>query len=237
MRFLLAASACIVSASVAAAAEPAMINKVVGKNVIWQHGEVEGSPRVQTLLAAGDTVTAGKESSAVVEYLADRCIVRVEAGQTASISSTSPCAASAQKTLQVAQEPVIVPTSAPIVEVTAKKGPVTQVNRGSGMKAAKLGDSLKAGDQVFAGKDSSVSLYFTQAQCTYTVKGSAVYKVTNKAPCKAGAAAGTGAGAGAAAGMTTGVAVGAGALAIGGAIAVIANSEGGNSNNNPITPN
>jgi hypothetical protein len=156
------------------------------------------------------------------------------------ISEISPCAAAAEKAVE---EPKIVPASAGAVEVTAKKGPVTRVNTGDGMVDASIGDSLKVGDEVFAGPNSTVTLFFAEPQCSYTVAASTVYKVTEEAPCKAAAglpAVGVGAGAAAAATasiVTPGVALGVGAVVLGGAVAVIATSDQGSSNNNnPATP-
>ena len=96
MRYFITAILCSVSATAAFADESVMVNKVVGKNVTWQHGDASAAPRVQTLLAPGDRLTAGKGSFIEVEYLADSCKVRVDAGGSLVISETSPCAAAAQ---------------------------------------------------------------------------------------------------------------------------------------------
>ncbi|MEI6535348.1 MAG: hypothetical protein WCN98_08425 [Verrucomicrobiaceae bacterium] len=225
------------SATAAFAAEPAVVSKVNGKNVTWQHGEKAAAPRVQTLLVAGDRVSAGKGSFVEVEYLADSCKVRVDAGGSLVISETSPCAAKAQKP---AAEPRVVPASVGAVEVTDKTGPFTRVNMGDGMVDASVGDSLKAGDEVFAGPNSAVTLFFAVPQCSYTVAASTVYKVTEVAPCRAAAGLeGVGAGAAvtSASLVTPGVALGVGAVVLGGAVAVIATSDQGSSNNNnPATP-
>ena len=100
MKIVLAALLCSVSVTAAFAAEPAMVNKVVGKNVTWQHGDASAAPRVQTLLAPGDRLAAGKGSYVEVEYLADNCKVRVDAGSSVVISETSPCAAATRKAIK-----------------------------------------------------------------------------------------------------------------------------------------
>jgi hypothetical protein len=242
MRLFLAAALCSVSFTAALASEPAIVSKIGGKAVTLQSGDKTATPGVQTLLAPGDKLSAGKSSFIEIKYLADSCVVRVNAGSSAIISDVSPCAASAQKSASVSEKVNIVPASAPVVEISDKSGPVTRVNRGKGLKDAKVGDSLKPGDEVFAGPNSSVVLYFTEAQCTYKVKGSSVYKVTEKVPCKAAAGAGAGTAAGLGAGVgagvgATGVALGVGAVAIAGAVAVIATSDSNNDNKKPVTPN
>jgi hypothetical protein len=238
MKYVTTAILCAVSATSAFAAEPAMVSKVAGKNVTWQHGDASAAPRVQTLLAPGDRLTAGKGSYIEIDYLADSCKVRVDAGGSVVISETSPCAAATQKPLE---EPKIVPASAGAVEVTDKTGPFTRVNRGDGMVDLSVGDSLKVGDEVYAGPNSAVTLFFSDTQCSYTVRASAIYKVADEAPCKAAAALpviGGGAGAATTASVVTpGVALGVGAVVVGGAVAVIATSDQGSSNNNnPVTP-
>ena len=111
---------------------------------------------------------------------------------------------------------------------------------GDGMVDASVGDSLKAGDEVFAGPNSAVTLFFAVPQCSYTVAASTVYKVTEVAPCRAAAGL-EGVGAGAAVTSASlvppGVALGVGAVVLGGAVAVIATSaQGSSNNNNPATP-
>lgn len=241
MRLFLAAALCSVSFTAALASEPAIVNKIGGKAVTLQSGDTTATPGVQTLLAPGDKLSAGKGSFVEIKYLADSCVVRVNAGNSILVSDVSPCAVSAQKSAAGSEKVNIVPASAPVVEISDKSGPVTRVNMGNGLKDAKVGDSLKPGDEVFAGPNSSVVLYFTQAQCTYKVKASSVFKVSDKVPCKAAAGAGAGAAAGLGAGVgagvgTAGVALGVGAVAIAGAVAVIATSDSSNNNKKPATP-
>lgn len=237
--------------SAAAAAEPAMVSKVGGKDVTWQSGETSSAPRVQTLLSAGDRLTAGKGSFIEVEYLADGCTVRVKAGGSITIGDTSPCAAAAsEKAAPAAGETSstaaaappdarIIPAATGAVEVTEKNGPITRVNRGEGLVDASVGDALKAGDEVFAGANSSVTLYFAVPGCSHTVPAGTVYTVTSTAPCEAPAAAQNGAAAATPGAVPTAAIIG-GGVAVAGAIAivaVIANSDdGGNNNNNPATP-
>ena len=260
MKIVLAALLCSVSAAAAFAAEPAMVNKVVGKNVTWQHGDASAAPRVQTLLAPGDRLAAGKGSYVEVEYLADNCKVRVDAGSSVVISETSPCAAATQKAASAAPEDVKPAPVATTAQVSEKQGPVTRVNLGEGLVDATVGSTLSVGDEVFAGPNSSVTLYFASTQCSYTVQASSVYTLAEQEPCKATTAGGTlvvpaavsagtvtgttvtGAATGAAstgAGLAVGgvaIAAGVGAVAVAGAVAVIATSDDNNNNKNPATP-
>ena len=267
MKIVLAALLCSVSAAAAFAAEPAMVNKVVGKNVTWQHGDASAAPRVQTLLAPGDRLAAGKDSYVEVEYLADNCKVRVDAGSSVVISETSPCAAAAQKAASAAPEEVKPAPVATTAQVSEKQGPVTRVNLGEGLVDASVGSTLSVGDEVFVGPNSSVTLYFASTECSYTVQASSVYTLAEQVPCKAttaavtgdarvvpaavsagnttgttitGGAAGTAStGTGlVAGGVTSGVAIaaGVGAVAVAGAVAVIATSDDNNNNKNPATP-
>ena len=260
MKIVLAALLCSVSAAAAFAAEPAMVNKVVGKNVTWQHGDASAAPRVQTLLAPGDRLAAGKGSYVEVEYLADKCKVRVDAGSSVVISETSPCAAATQKAASAAPEDVKPAPVATTAQVSEKQGPVTRVNLGEGLVDATVGSTLSVGDEVFAGPNSSVTLYFASTQCSYTVQASTFYTLAGQVPCKETAAGGTlvvpaavsagtvtgttvtGAATGAAstgAGLAAGgvaIAAGVGAVAVAGAVAVIATSDDNNNNNNPATP-
>ena len=225
--------------AIAYADEPAIVNKVVGKDVSWQHGDSSSAPKVQTLLNTGDRVSAGKGSFVEVEYLADNCKVRVAAGSSVVIADTSPCSAKSAKA-DVPVDVKVVPVSTGAVEVSDKKGPVTRVKTGDGMANISVGENLNVGDMVFAGANSSVTLFFTLPQCSYTVSAGTVYKIVEKPPCKAAAAAG---GSGAAAVGTvagvapTGLALGAGAVVVGGAaIAVIATSQGSSNNDKPASP-
>ena len=192
MKIVLAALLCSVSAAAAFAAEPAMVNKVVGKNVTWQHGDASAAPRVQTLLAPGDRLAAGKGSYVEVEYLADNCKVRIDAGSSVVISETSPCAAATQKAASAAPEDVKPAPVATTAQVSEKQGPVTRVNLGEGLVDATVGSTLRVGDEVFAGPNSSVTLYFASTECSYTVQASSVYTLAEQVPCKATAAGASG---------------------------------------------
>jgi hypothetical protein len=148
--------------------------------------------------------------------------------------------------------------------VTEKQGPVTRVNLGEGLVDVTVGSTLSVGDEVFAGPNSSVTLYFAGNKCSFTVQASSVYTLADEAPCEETTAVGavvvpaavvagsttgtvitggvagtasTGAGL-VAGGFTTGAAVaaGVGAAAVAGAVAVIATSDSGGSNNKPATP-
>jgi len=244
MRYITAAIVCLMSVSAANAAELAMVNRVVGKNVTWQNGEGTWSPRVQTLLAPGDRLTAGKASSIEVKYLADNCIIRIDAGGSVMIGDTSPCSAAAVKTSAEATAelaiPSLTPVAAGVVEVSAKNGAVTLVNMGDGLVEPSLGDPLKEGDEVFAGANSSVTLYFAVPGCTYTVAAGTVYRVSAAAPCEVPATAENGAAEAATGGVAPGVILGGGAAVVG-TVALIAitmtGDDGGNNGNNPATPN
>lgn len=226
------------SAALAKTSEPAMVSKAGGKDITWQHGDTSAKPGVQTLLAPGDRISVGKGSFVEVEYLADNCKVRVDAGGSIVVGETSPCAAKANAETAAPQEPKIVPAATGAVEVSSKNGPLTQVNRGEGLVEAKVGDALKVGDEVFAGAGSSVTLYFAASNCTYTVPAGTYLKISSQVPCQAPAAAQNGTPAPLPEGVPPGVLVGAGvgALALGGAIVVIISNQDDNNNNNPATP-
>lgn len=214
--------------SSALAAEPAMVSKVGGKDVTWVSGEKTGKPAVQTLLAPGDRLSVGRDSFVEVEYLEDRCSVTVKAGGSITVGDISPCAAAAQKTAAAkAAKPVIIPAAEGAVEVQDKTGPVARVNKGDGLVDAVVGDALKVGDEVYAGPNSSVTIYFAVPNCSFTVTGSNLYQIPAEPPCKAAAAAG----------VNPAVIAGAGAVVAGAVvIAVILNEDDGGGNDNPATP-
>lgn len=68
-----------------------------------------------------------------------------------------------------------------VVETTT--GSVTQANLGNGLVNIQPGSSLKVGDRVFAGRSSTVSVYFSNAQCAYKVKPNSVLEIGENAPC------------------------------------------------------
>lgn len=224
-------------ASAALASEPAMISKVGGKNVSWQSGETTAAPRVQSLLAAGDRLVVGKGSFVDVEYLGDNCTVRIKAGGSITIGDTSPCAAKQAAATAAVDAARVVPAAAAAVEVTGKTGPVTRADLGAGLVDLSVGDSLKMGDEVFAGPDSSVTLYFAVPGCSYTVTGGNLYKVSSEPPCKAAAGMEGGASASASS-VSPGVVVGAvaGAAVIGGVALIALSGDDNGGNNNPVTP-
>ena len=144
-------------------------------------------------------------------------------------------------TVSAGAEPVrVIPAAAGAVEVSAKSGPDTRVNMGDGLVDASVGDALKDGDEVFAGANSSVTLYFAVPGCSYTVPAGTVYKVSAAAPCEVPATAENGAAEAPTDAIQPGVILGAGAAAVG-AVALIAitmtDDDGGNNSNNPATPN
>jgi hypothetical protein len=244
MKYIIAAIVCCLSATATFAAELAMVNRVVGKNVTLQNGEGTLSPGVQTLLVPGDRLTVGKASSIEVKYLADNCIVRVDAGGSITIGDTSSCSAAAVKTSAEATAdpavPSIIPVAAGAVEVSAKNGTVTRVNMGDGLVEASVGDALKEGDEVFAGANSSVTLYFAVPGCTYTVPAGTFYKVSASAPCEVAATAENSATEAVTDAVEPGVVLGAGAAAVGTAALIaitMSDDDGGNNSDNPATPN
>lgn len=249
---LLLTTLCAAPLSAALASEPAMVSKMAGKNVTWVSGENSSKPGVQTLLAPGDRISAGKGSFVDVEFLADSCTVRVNAGDTLTIGETSPCAAAAQAAAVIAPEASaksdraaetarVIPAAAGAAEVSSKTGSFTRANMGGGMVDISVGDSLNVGDEVFAGPNSSVSLYFPVPGCSYTVTAGNIYKVASQAPCKAAAAVDSGSSAvaeGGASSVSPGVVVGAvaGVAVIGGVALLAINSDDDDGNNNPATP-
>lgn len=216
--------------SSALAAEPAMVSKVGGRDVTWVSGEKSAKPAVQTLLAPGDRLSVGRDSFVEVEYLEDRCSVTVKAGGSITVGDISPCAAAAQKTAAAkAAKPVIIPAAEGAVEVQDKTGPVARVNKGDGLVDAVVGDALKVGDEVYAGPNSSVTIYFAVPNCSFTVTGSNLYQIPAEPPCKAAAAAPVG--------VNPAVIAGAGAVVAGAVvIAVIMNEDDGGGSDNPATP-
>lgn len=176
-----------VFAAAATAAEPAMVSMVSGNDLQWQSGDKIRVPRVQSLLAAGDVISAGKGSVVVVDYLADGCSVSVKPGNTLTIGETSPCAVGKDGRVQTVRSPavasVITPAEADPVEISGTKGPITRMNKGDGLVEAQVGASLQPGDEVFAGPGSAVTLFFAMPGCFHTVAASSVYKITSKAPC------------------------------------------------------
>lgn len=227
--------------SAAMAAETAIVSKVGGKNVVWHSGATSSAPGVQALLASGDRLTVGKGSFVDVEYLGDNCTIRIKAGGSITIGETSPCAAAQAHAASATEVARIVPAAAGAVEVSGKTGPFTRVDLGAGLVDVSVGDSLKIGDEVFAGPDSSVTLYFAVPGCSYTVTGGNLYKVSAEAPCKAPAAMNNGSAAAteaAAGSVPTGVVVGAvaGAAVIGGVAILALTGDDDDNNNNPVTP-
>ena len=151
--------------------------------------------------------------------------------------------ASTSVSVAMADAEVAPVASAQVAEI---KGPVARVNKGEGMTLAVAGDALKSGDEVFAGKDSSVSLYFASAQCSFIVPASTVYRVTDKAPCvdrtanivpTADVPSDPGVAPVAAAGIAPIVLLGAGAVVAGGvAVAIIVTNDDNNNSNSPASP-
>lgn len=242
------------AAGLAQAAEPAFVSNFGGSKVAIERGGKTSAVGVQTLLEAGDRVSAGKGSFVEVKYLADGCAIRVSAGHAMVIGASSPCAAAADQSANAATtkgdklpgDAQIVPTDAVIAsgsaQVINQTGSVTRVNRGDGLVELSVGQDLSVGDTVFAGPGSSVTLYFPATGCEYVVPSETYFAVASTAPCAATADMGAGtSGSGlqksstGVAGVTSGedddddktLALVAGAVVIGGgALAVIALTSG-----------
>ena len=247
------AAACTVLAAIlasmvpaqAVAGEPAFVSRIGGKGVTLSRGGETLPVTVQTLLERGDRVTAGEGSSVEVIYLEDGCILKVTNGRSITVSDVSPCAAAeatkpATETQALTAAPgkaeaEIVPAAmAGSVEVTDVTGPLARGNLGEGLVDLNAGMVLKEGDTVFAGQSSTVTLYFVDPKCSYTLPPETFLEITSAAPCRDGAVVPPKGNAGAAA------AVGAAALA-GGAVAVFLligedddDDDGGGT---PVTPN
>ena len=243
----LATLALALAPAAASAAEPAMISKIGGKDIVLQHGDQTSAPRVQSLLEPGDRVSAGKGSFVEVEYLTDGCSLRVGGGYSIVIAEKSPCAASAGQTPAApaaknaaaatppAAEAKIEPAAAQTgtAEVADTSGSTTRVNRGEGLTDLSVGANLKIGDKVFAGKRSSITLYFPASNCQYVVTESTVYTITDKIPCRAPAGAIQAGGITPAVGLMTAAAAGTVALVV-----IINNAENDDDDRrgNPGTP-
>lgn len=251
----------------AVASETAMVTRIGGKHVSWQHAGEVSKPQVQTILAEGDAVAAGKGSFVEVEFLADGCKVRIKAGEKLTVSSASPCTSAevttaAPLTVAVAKgdaqiaAPVVVPAAdvpdaahdGGTALVRAKDGAITRVNRGDGLSEALVGDNLKVGDEVYAGPESSVTLYFTVPMCEYTIPAGTIFTVPPQPPCEAATLTNSGSGGTAQSGLTGSGVVGggipagvvaagvAGVVVVGTAALVAINSQKDNGGNRPVTP-
>lgn len=253
--------------AVAQAAEPAFVSNFGGSKVAVERGGKTSPVGVQTLLEAGDRVSAGKGSFVEVKFLADNCAIRVSAGNSMVIGAASPCAAAADQSADAASakgdklpaDAQIVPADAVIAagsaQVINQTGSITRVNRGDGLVELNVGQDLSVGDTVFAGPGSSITLYYPATGCEYVVPSETYFAVAATAPCAATAYNGASSGSGlqqsstGVAGVTTGqdddddekkaAALLLGGLVIGGgALAIVALSQDSDGgNNNPATPN
>lgn len=62
-------------------------------------------------------------------------------------------------------------------------GANVQANLGNGLVNIAPGSSLKVGDMVFAGRASTVSVHFADAQCSVKMKPNSVLAIGEQAPC------------------------------------------------------
>ena len=60
------------------------------------------------------------------------------------------------------------------------------LNAGRGFAPTKMSNSLKAGDQLLIGKDSTVTVTFNTAQCSVSYAAPSVVTIPAIAPCKPG---------------------------------------------------
>lgn len=251
----------MLSPSTARAAEPAFVSKLGGKGVSVTKGSEKVPVQVQSLLAAGDRVSAGSESFVEVKYLRDGCTIRVSAGNSLVVGAASPCAASAEtaeapaaeaKTDMAASLPKdaeIVPTAGEAAaQVSGVSGSITRINRGTGLMDVTLGETLAQGDTVFAGPGSTVTLYFPSAGCSFMVAEETYIQIPATPPCAANAASNGSAATREVAGLTVAgqddddddkvaVALMAGTLVVGGGILAVIALSGEENNDSPATPN
>ena len=251
----------MIQAPAAVAAEPAFVAKIGGKGVAVVRGAEKTPVQVQTLLSGGDRVVTGEKSFVEVKYLSDGCTVRVGGGNSLVVADASPCAGSEAAAPQATPEKLaeaagsgeakIVPAAAEAgaAQVIGQTGSITRVNRGQGLVELATGTELKAGDLVFAGPGSTVTLHFAAAGCDYIVADETYFQVPAAPPCVASTTAGV-----AQDGTTRDVAalevagqddddndrkvaaLLAGALVVGGGtLAILALSQE-DDNNNPLTP-
>lgn len=200
---LLACVFTLSAAAVAQAAEPAFVSNFGGSSVAVERGGKASAVGVQTLLEAGDRVSAGKGSFVEVKYLADGCAIRVAASHSMVIGASSPCAAAADKSAEAAPakggklpaDAQIVPTDAVIsagsAQVINQTGSITRVNRGDGLVELNVGQDLSVGDTVFAGPGSSITLYYPATACEYVVPSETYFAVASTSPCAATAFSGS----------------------------------------------
>ena len=71
-----------------------------------------------------------------------------------------------------------------VAVVIEQSGPNTQMDIGGGLVASKSGVQLKAGDRVYAGDASSITIKFPKTGCVYKVEPQTYYRVSETEPCK-----------------------------------------------------
>ena len=75
--------------------------------------------------------------------------------------------------------------AAPDRQITFFSGKIL-VNIGHGFFRPNEAGELKAGDRVLIGKDSSVTVFFDDANCSVSYAAPSIIVVPNRAPCKSG---------------------------------------------------
>lgn len=233
--------------AVALASETAFVTKHGGTGLTISRGEKNLPLRGQMPLAVKDRVVTGKDSFVEVRYIADDCVIRVANGNSLVIAKSSPCSAGpdsakldAHRAETEAAPAVITPAAAEedeiVANVTAKSGPRTSVNVGEGLVDLKSGTKLQAGDTVYAGQESSITLYFLDEKCEYVVEAETYLTIDDVAPCRAAGQVPEQGTASTTTSAETGVALGLGVAAIGaGGVAVLLLS-GDDDDDNPQTP-
>jgi hypothetical protein len=79
--------------------------------------------------------------------------------------------------------------TSPTAQISDFSGKIL-INHGKGFNKAAANTSLKAGDSVFIGDNSAITISYETAQCTVTYNTPQTLLVPAKAPCKAGQSVG-----------------------------------------------
>lgn len=231
--------------SSAGATEPAFVSRLGGYDVTITRGGQAIPVRVQMLIKAGETVTAGPDSFVEVRYLADGCTLRVANGRSVVVGTSSPCAAPKQEEQTRALEPPAKPQAPAakarpqeemVARVTGRSGPLTRANFGNGLVELQTGTELKAGNTVFAGQGSTITLYYYKADCQHSVPAENYLEINEDAPCQK-AERPNERGSSATASADLGLAIGAAVVVGGGAAAAVLLLSGEEDEDRPATPN
>jgi hypothetical protein len=124
-----------------------------------------------------------------------------------------------------------------VARVTGTSGPLARANFGNGLVELGSGAELKSGQTVFAGQDSSITLYYYKPGCEFVLSPETYLEIRPDAPCqRAGTPNDNGSAAAASADL--GLAIGGVVLVGGGAAAAVLLLSGDEDEeeNNPVTP-